>query len=152
MFATHDSHVAHMHDGGSIAIKAIDFAFRMLQGDSQGNHGGVSHGSHGQEITFMSLVHSCTVLKQFTANHTSSANNTIFLSKRSGNSLYCLFAAHRKVVYLYILKFVIFESILLYDQRKNLLVLQCLDSFYYLLLCLFLFLRKDLIVYAHHIK
>ena len=43
MFAADDSHIAHVHDAGPIAIEAIDFSFWMLKCYSQRYLRGMTH-------------------------------------------------------------------------------------------------------------
>ena len=60
-----NSHVAHVHDAGTVAVKAVNPSLRFLQGDAKGNLRSMTHGTHGQEIALVPLVHGSAVFEQF---------------------------------------------------------------------------------------
>ena len=141
-----------MHNCCAITIKTPDSALRLCHCDAKSYLRRMPHTAYSQEIAFVTLVHSCTILKEFTANHASCADYDIFLTQCSCHHLDSFLTAHGEVILFYILKFIILEGFLLYDQGKDFLVVKGLHSFGNLFLRLVLFLRKNFIVYPHYIQ
>ena len=47
----------------------------------------MSHGTYGQEVAFMPLIHLGTVFEQFAADHSRGRNNHVPFANRRGNGL-----------------------------------------------------------------
>ena len=100
----------------------------------------------------MALVHGSTIFKQLTANHTRGGDDTILLAKSSSHSLNSFFTAHREVIHLNVLQFVLIKGVLFNYEGKHILVLEGFQSFGNLLFGFVLFFGQHLVVDAHHVQ
>ena len=67
----------------------------------------MTHRTNGQEVTFVTLIHSCTILKKFTANHSGCAHHNIILSQFIHYNLNGFLTCHRAAVIFAILQLIL---------------------------------------------
>ena len=62
-----DGHRAQVHQRSAVAIQAPDAAVGLFQRNAQGNHAGMSHAAHREEVPFMPLSGGFPQLEQLPA-------------------------------------------------------------------------------------
>ncbi len=80
-----DPQVAHVHQRRAVSIQAPDPAFGLGQGNPQGDHGSMPHGTHGEEVPGMPLPQTLANLKQFPAQLARGGNENITFPRHAGD-------------------------------------------------------------------
>ena len=151
--AANNSHVAHVHDTGPIAIKTVYLSFWMLQCNAKGYHRRMTHRTNGKEVSLVALTHRSTIFEQFSANHARGTDNNRIRRNAGGNCLYSLLTAHDILILYNILQRIVVKSILLYHKGIGITCLSdTTHSFLYLHNSLVFLFRKDIIVDTHYVE